>query len=254
MVMIRCWLRRNHSQVKTVAKIIPFRRSLKRGSVGKDVVAVKRALSAAGYLKWTTRWSLTFGLFTVRALKRFQSQHGLAADGVYGKLTHAKLAHWFDAWSAILYAHGPVIRRTASDKRQVIVAAALLGYRNRYSIHYTQGPSRMQGVRHHLKPPQFPNYEDCSSFATWCYYAAGVRDPNGLGYNGYGYTGTLGAHGHRVSNPQPGDLCLYGSAPRFHHVTIYIGAGKCVSHGGEPGPLLLPVHYRSDLAEYRSYF
>jgi cell wall-associated NlpC family hydrolase len=54
---------------------------------------------------------------------------------------------------------------------------------------------------------------DCSEFVTLVYKAAGVVDPNGRGYNGTGYTGTLVANGTRTSNPQPGDLVFYGTGP-----------------------------------------
>ncbi len=66
-----------------------------------------------------------------------------------------------------------------------------------------------------------------------------------------GWTGTIAHHGRRVWSPSPADLCLYGSGPDYEHVSIYTGGGLCVSHGSWRGPLLLPVHYRSDFAQYR---
>jgi cell wall-associated NlpC family hydrolase len=84
-----------------------------------------------------------------------------------------------------------------------------------------------------------PRVMDCSTFVTLCYKAAGLPDPNHLGYNGEGFTGTLIAHCHKVSTPQPGDLCFYlggGSAGAPQHVTIYVGHGKVISMGGEGDP------------------
>jgi cell wall-associated NlpC family hydrolase len=89
-----------------------------------------------------------------------------------------------------------------------------------------------------------PEFEDCSSFVTWCYFAAGAPDPNGLGYNGFGYTGTQIAHGQEKGRPRPGDLVFYGpSRSAINHVTLYVGNGRVISHGQETGPQLLPMDY-----------
>ena len=78
-----------------------------------------------------------------------------------------------------------------------------------------------------------PIYVDCSGFVTLCYKAAGLPDPNGLGYRYLGNTTTLEAHGHATSNPQPGDLAFW-SGPA--HVAVYVGGGKVISMGeaGDP--------------------
>ena len=72
----------------------------------------------------------------------------------------------------------------------------------------------MEGVRDKVQPPDVPSYEDCSSFATWCYWTADAPDPNGLGYNGSGYTGTQVQHGHQVDVSRhrvgPGDTLQAG--------------------------------------------
>jgi cell wall-associated NlpC family hydrolase len=77
---------------------------------------------------------------------------------------------------------------------------------------------------------------DCSGFATLCYKAAQQADPNGLNYNGQGYTGTLAANGTRTSDPQPGDLGFFGAGPPWDHVVIYLGGGKVASHGNPRSP------------------
>jgi cell wall-associated NlpC family hydrolase len=93
---------------------------------------------------------------------------------------------------------------------------------------------------------------DCSAFVTLCYKAAGWADPNGpaYNYNGQGYTGTLAANSDKVTEPQINDLCLYGAAPDYEHVTIYVGNGMVVSMGQEGDPVLLPYNYRSDFVAY----
>src|SRR5262249_27972434 len=98
--------------------------------------------------------------------------------------------------------------------------------------------------------------------ATWTYFVAGAPDPNGHGYDpNAAWTLTLGTHGEslgtsrsqQLSRAQPGDLVFYGSGLPWEHVAIYVGGGQVVSHGGEAGPLLLPVDYRSDRGDIRSY-
>lgn len=99
-------------------------------------------------------------------------------------------------------------------------------------------------------------YIDCSAFVTLAYKAAGAPDPNGRGYDGSGYTGTLWAHGTLTTDPQPGDLCFYGDpAATNSHVNLYLGDGKAMNMGpsaGLSGPI--PVKsVRSDFKGYRTY-
>jgi cell wall-associated NlpC family hydrolase len=239
------------------ALYVPFRRNLKRSYVGNDAFAVKRALSRAGYGKWGGwgKYPRLFGSYAVNNLKNFQIKNGLKPTGVYDLATHKKLAPYFDAYGAFLlnsYKH-PIKK---DQRRDNIVANALFGYHNKESIHYTESSWRGYGVRNQIKPPQIPRYEDCSSFATWCYYAAGVSDPNNLDYKIVGYTGTLVKQGKEVTiqQAQPGDLVFYGgTADVPGHVAIYIGDGKVVSNGSEGGPYLLAWNYRSDVHSIRSY-
>ena len=86
---------------------------------------------------------------------------------------------------------------------------------------------------------------DCSGLATCCYYRAGEPDPNGLDYNGDGFTGTLLKHLKHipVDAVVPGDLVVLGEAPG-KHVVIVVGIGTdplCVSHGhpGDPHAAVL---------------
>lgn len=228
---------------------VPHKRDVKLGTVGKDSLAVKRALSKAGFGKWGGWGSkqYLFGPYAVKHLKGFQKKKSLKVDGVYGLSTHAKLAPYFDAYGRSLMGEVKIIS-TNEQKRNLIVNAAMVGYQNRYSIHYTQSPLRMWGVRYHVMPPNFPHYEDCSSFSTWCYWVAKAADPNGLNYNLEGYTGTLINHGTRLldwSKKRPGDLVFYGWSRGIPtHVAIYVGNGRVVSHGSESGPLLLNFNYR----------
>src|SRR5574338_9553 len=233
--------------------VVPLPRLLKLKQPnmhGKDVIALQRALAKAKLRKWGN-FTGFYGSGTKHQVAEFQEKMHLRRDGQYGLETHKKLARYYDAYGTFLMNQANK-QFAKNSPRDTIVSYSTFGFNNRYKIHYTQGPLRMYGVRNHVRPPRIPYYEDCSSYATWTYWGAGVRDPNGLGYNGWGYTGTLAQHGSRTTNPQPGDLAFYGRFP-YGHVVVYIGNGKCISHGSEIGPLLLNVYYRSDFSHFRTY-
>lgn len=148
------------------------------------------------------------------------------------------------------------------EARDLAVRAALLTVRNEPAIHYTQGELRWQGIQKDFKAymGEFPRYADCSSLATWWLWNGldhfGVRDVvNGQNWN-WGYTGTMLRSGkpveHKV-NWRRCDLFIYGRSWPGAHVAMYLGGGKVVSHGSEPGPFILPWNYRSDLLSVRRY-
>jgi hypothetical protein len=144
---------------------------------------------------------------------------------------------------------------------QKINSAAMVAYNFRWKIHYTQGPARMYLTRHSIIPARLgaqPSiWEDCSSFATWLYWQAGLPDPNGLRYNGQGYTGTQANHGRRVwsDNAPAGALSFYGGGAPYSHVVIRINSNKIISHGNENGPSIYSSpYYRRDLRQTRVYF
>lgn len=125
----------------------------------------------------------------------------------------------------------------AASARERVVAWANWGVRNTGAIHYEQRRP-MEGLN---RPGKLPLSTDCSAFVTLCYRWGGASDPNGNGYNGAGYTGTLMRHGRRIKDAwlRPGDLVTFGPFPG-RHVVIMVSAGSnglCVSHGQEKGPL-----------------
>ena len=116
--------------------------------------------------------------------------------------------------------------------RDAIVAAARWGIRNEPRIHY--GEVRPIPLRRRL-----PLTTDCSGFVTLCYFLAGAPDPNGLAYDGDGWTGTLLRHMTPVGEPQLGDVVVFGSYPG-HHAAIVLEPGDdpvLASHGQERGPV-----------------
>lgn len=232
-------------------RLVVLKRTLKPGAHGMDVIGMKRALTKAGYRRAHPKESTWYGPSAVAQVRKYQRAHGLTGDAVYGPRTHAKLAQYYDEYGIWLLGQAP----TQSPWRDAIVNTALFEYHNRWAVHYTQGPWRMYGVRHHWFPPKVTPYEDCSSLATLV-YAVGTGwklDPNGLGFNGLGFTGTLASHGWRVQKAKPGSLCFWGPRPTFSHVAIAISATHVISHGSEIGPLLLPINYRGQPVEIRDY-
>ena len=118
--------------------------------------------------------------------------------------------------------------------RDEIVAAARWGIRHERRIHYGE-------VRPIPLTWQLPLTTDCSGFATLCYWLAGADDPNGRGYDGSGWTGTLLRGMSHVSPHavEPGDLVVWGRYPG-HHVAIVLECGHdplLCSHGQERGPM-----------------
>lgn len=125
----------------------------------------------------------------------------------------------------------------ASSARERVVAWANWGVRNAGPIHYSQRRP-IDGLD---RPGKLPLNVDCSGWVTCCYRWGGAIDPNGNGYNGSGYTGTLMRYCRRIKEEwlRPGDLVTFGAFPGTH-VVIMVGSGPnglCVSHGQEKGPL-----------------
>ncbi len=107
----------------------------------------------------------------------------------------------------------------------------------------------MEGVTRHLHPPVMPGVADCSALVTWDYYAGGGPDPNGLGFNGQGFTGSQADHCREVAYPgPPGAIYLYGHGYPFEHEAFGLGDSTVVSHGS-PITRHLPGRYRPDLAK-----
>jgi len=120
--------------------------------------------------------------------------------------------------------------------RPKIVAAARWGIANEPRIHYGE-------IRPIPLARDLPLTTDCSGFVTLCYFLAGAPDPNGRGYDGSGYTGTLLGRLPRTTRDgaRGGDLVVFGTYPG-RHVALVLEPGTdplLCSHGQERGPLAL---------------
>ncbi|MBV8480020.1 MAG: hypothetical protein JOY72_06920 [Actinobacteria bacterium] len=121
-----------------------------------------------------------------------------------------------------------------SEIRNGIVAAARWGIRNEPRIHYGEvRPIPLDG--------RLPLTTDCSGFTTLCYRLGGAPDPNGFGYDGRGWTGSLLEH--MASIPpivvRAGDVVVWGEYPG-RHCAVVLEPGDdplLASHGQERGPV-----------------
>lgn len=251
----------------------PFPGTLKLGSTGEPVKLLKRALRDAGLLPGKGKPTGFLGPFAARAIvnlgnaKRLPSPNpggakrvGLkvfTTGGVYGPRAHVKLARFYDAYGASRLRAIQRARQVASVQAAGVAACNLV-INNRGTIHYTQGPRRMSGVRGRMIPPSYGRYEDCSSEATWIAYVmhraaqrfgGSFPDPNQLGYNGQGYTGTQTNHGVPVSafsGPIARTFVFYGWP--VGHVAVKRTMGGVMSMGSESGPRAELVAYRPPTA------
>lgn len=82
---------------------------------------------------------------------------------------------------------------------------------------------------------------DCSESFTLICRLNGLRDPNGLHYNGTGYTGTIGAYLEHYQDPSTAGIgagVLFGIAP-YKHICMVRKPGAnplLFSHGCEADP------------------
>jgi hypothetical protein len=78
---------------------------------------------------------------------------------------------------------------------------------------------------------------DCSETVTLMFRLAGLQDPNGLRYDGYGYTGDMLEHLEHFTDwgkVHPGTLIVFGDYPGVHVVMVTEPAGSdplVYSHG-----------------------
>ena len=135
-----------------------------------------------------------------------------------------------------------------------IVKWGFFGVKNNGRFTYSEGSNRMSSIG--TKPGTLPVTCDCSAFVTLCYFWAGCKDPNGLGYNHEGYTGTLINHGREINaiDVKPGDLVIYGPGTG-EHVALVISEGHgdpvTISMGKQGDPSVVRVS--QDGRPYRFY-
>ncbi len=133
----------------------------------------------------------------------------------------------------------------AGGVRQMVVDAAV------QACNEPEGTYEYDKIRPYppnLYGPPIPVRTDCSGYAILCYKEGGAPDPNGLGYSGQGYTGTLILRGKWTGKPQPGDLAFWQSPD---HVAVYGGNGIIYEFGGGTSPIQSTI---ADEAPYHQKF
>jgi len=210
---------------------------------GKELEPLQRALKAVKLYAGPTDG--IFGTGTADACKRAKYRLGYPSRAVErtGGQTLLDFLNGSKplplAYKLRRHARGYGISR--EDRlRSAIVSWARKGVADEPSIGYAQ-------VRPMPSSWRLPFTTDCSGFVTLCYRLAGAKDPNGLGYNGEGYTGTLLDHGETIPlwQAKPGDLVIWGTFPG-HHVAVIVAVSnpadpELVSHGRKQGPEIVSL-------------
>jgi hypothetical protein len=227
-------------------RLVPFKRELHRGMSGPDVRALQRALRKADVREG--RSTAKFRAPTKRQVVSFQKHHGIRKhDGVVRAGTWRHLQPFFDGYDLYLVTHmhtSPPV----TDEISKMVKVAWWYYGQR-PLHYLQ----QRPMIDFGPPPNIDTYMDCSEFATLCARAAGLPDPNGMGYDGYGNTDTMIANMKAATGPAKGRLAFYDNPG---HVNIIVGQSgstwMVIGHGSEGGPHYYPMNYRTP-SHYRRY-
>jgi Putative peptidoglycan binding domain len=240
-----------------VPPVVPYTRKLHLGSTGRDVIAVKRALSRAGFMDWgdfTPLW----GRYAVTACKNFQKAKRLKQSGEYTFATHEALrkAHrkgskteWAFGGLSIAMMHGA---DTTPEER---IRYRIVDFLNWTILHRDMISYRQYRPNDpHCIPLREHWYADCSEYAKTSYLCSGAKSPDGLDWQ-WGSTYSFREHGRAISldHAKIGDMVFY---TRPDHVGVLRAKVKGVwyvsEHGSDAGPLNVPANYRS-IVEVRTY-
>lgn len=130
---------------------------------------------------------------------------------------------------------------TQTQRNHLVRLARLL---NKYANHVDYAMVRPMSTQH-LTQTQLTNTLeaghsitcDCSESVTLMFRLAGLRDPNGLRYDGYGYTGTMLEHLEHFTEwdkVHEGTLIVFGAGTGTHVVMVTTPNGEnpeVYSHG-----------------------
>lgn len=172
----------------------------REGDEGGDVTQIQSRLSSLGY---AVSVDGDFGPATTAAIKTFQTDRGLEADGLVGAMTY----------KALMGRDIPVSRDASSSTVRRIIQNGL----------------RMTGVPY-VFGGTTPNGFDCSGFVRYVFNSVGISLPRAA--DDQFYAGTPVS----LSRLQPGDLVFYTTyADGPSHNGVYIGEGKFVHASSSRG-------------------
>lgn len=164
--------------------VVPFMRTLyppssAKGPVpgGDDVVAIKRAISRAGYYPWGRFDNAYNDKFAKEGIKAFQKKVGLKTTGIYGKATHDKLRNvhakkkpkeWaFDPFSIKLINNA--IKRQ-EELKPLEMAQDMLAFCRRFVGPYVYGGEHDET----FLDDDFQDGFDCSSSTSYLFWKFGL--------------------------------------------------------------------------------
>lgn len=170
---------------------VPFPRALYPASNVKgpvtdndDIVAVKRAVSRAGFFPWNKFDDTYSETFAMEGVKKFQQNNNLTATGYYGKATHDKLVatrckgkpdEWaFDAIAIRMMEQAKQELTAANQNIPLAKARKLLATCEQFTGSYLWGG----GHDSYLADDKFSDRGDCSwstSYALWLNNLLGVN-------------------------------------------------------------------------------
>jgi len=141
----------------------------------------------------------------------------------------------------------------ALSKREKMQKAMVMMVRNNRAVHYRQ--LRPMRSRYINTFEELQNaiargmWLDCSESVTLLCHLAGFSDPNGFGYNGWGFTGTIlnrcKPHFTAPGDANIGTLLVCGPGSGDHVMAVYKTGSNPIlfSHGSEGDPKF--VRYNS---------
>ena len=219
-----------------------FTRNLKKGMSGEDVLFCKQKLLELGFYgdHITTVTKKTFGADTQEAVKRFQAQAGLTADGIVGKETWAAL-FGDTALEAV-----PIIKTAVTDKAKAVCALALTRIGDLY-IWGGSGMSNLSDSAIQAKDDEYARAiayrdkqykygfsdllaHDCSGFISWLMRETGIWD-NRRDCDGLWSLCDAVTRNELVA----GDFVFRNSSSNAEdetHIGLYLGSGKVIHDKG----------------------
>lgn len=171
---------------------------IRYGDDGPEVKALQEQLNGAGYQVTADG---DFGKTTEVAVKAFQKDRGLDADGVVGQMTY----------KALMGRELPVSRSLSTNPTRRVIQEAL----------------RYQGVPYSFGGTS-PSGFDCSGFTKYVFARVGVSLPRMADSQYYDYPA--------VAELQPGDLVFFETyEPGPSHVGIYVGNRQFINASSSRG-------------------
>lgn len=233
---------------------------------GRWAIAVKRAISRAGYMQWAPftkenpeGFTKVWGKFADRACRNFEHDHGVPVTGKYPKATHDALVKTHRKGSSVEWAWDDY--SIAIAKNESVSPWQKAAYRILDSVTWSIDHQLFIGYEMFRPFPVYATYpvnhhwdNDCSGmFAQWFRWGD-APDPHRNSFDGYGNTATLWEYGEPVSSLKNAEYCdavLYGTpwrAGASAHVTILrrysAGVWYAGSHGRDSGPNETRADYR----------